>query len=73
MKSLTTQLKEALKMNGYHDWGNTFRKVDSYKEKSFKFLGHGWVEVYERQYPATEGWSQFNTHVGHALENHVGF
>ena len=73
MKSLTDELKRSLKLNGYreYDGGNSYEIVGDRKSKSITFLGHGWVEIYEREYPASEGWAIFKTTVGDALKHHV--
>lgn len=72
-RSLTEELKRSLKLNGYftRDDGNSFEKSGDRRWKSITFLGHGWVDIYEREYPASEGWGMFKVTVGEALKHHV--
>jgi hypothetical protein len=76
--SVTEQLKDALKLNGYRNTATQLKcerwsREDSRQSKSFTFLGAGWVELYHRCYPAKEGWSITKMRVTEALEHHVGF
>ena len=87
MRSLTEELKAALKMNGYIEGTISYRKPGKRKESTFvvfrrsgprrdktiTFLGHGWVEVFVREYPMEEGWSEYRTNVGRALKYAVPF
>ena len=55
----TQELQEYLLRNGFTQRGKRFERSRSWerKEVTFTFLGGGWVEKYEREYPASEGWS----------------
>jgi hypothetical protein len=61
MESLTAQLKQQLRTNGFKTENNKlFYRYFNYDAKDVKytFLGGGWVEKYVRCYPAKEGWTR---------------
>lgn len=66
----TDEFIRALRDNGYQegraDGKRCFWKHADRRDLSFRLLGKGWVHVYEREYPSSEGWSMYNARVSEA-------
>jgi hypothetical protein len=68
----TDQFVRTLLLNGFRPYRQgrkrAFEKNGDRIHTSFTLLGAGWVHVYQREYPCSEGWSIYNCRVSKAQE-----
>ena len=71
--NITQKIKQHLKDKGYKERGNTFTRIDSWpnREICYTFRGGGWVNLYYREFPASEGWMIKNIRLSQLWEESI--